>query len=479
MRAVGLLLVSALAGCALPQPVHTELAHSGISAPEQWSGVQAQGDGVQAPGDPVVAGWLSDLDDTLLNALVREAIDGNQDLRVAAARVRQADARARIAGAAALPRADISGGGTRRSVGSASGQRTTGNTFDLSLGAAWEVDVWNRLADRTRAALLDEAASAADHDAARLSLAAGVARAWFNTVEASAQVRLGRQTVSNFQDNLAVVVENFRAGLASALDVRLERANLASAESRLAALLVERDALARGLEVLLGRYPGDVIEIADTLPPLRGAVPVGLPADLLARRPDVRAAAARLAANDARLDAALKNRLPGLTLTGNGGVSSNALRRLLDFDSVLLAIAADLAAPLLRGGELRAERDLARAQIDEALAQYAQAVLVAFREVESALSAETFLAQQEAALQVAVRESQAAEELALERYRSGLVDIVTWLEARRRAFDARSALISISNQRLQNRIALHLSLGGDFAPPAVPAPAASTGSIAR
>jgi outer membrane protein TolC len=150
-------------------------------------------------------------------------------------------------------------------------------------------------------------------------------------------------------------------------------------------------------------------------------------------------------------------------------VSSDALRRLLDFDAVLLAIAAELTAPLLRGGELQAERDLARAQTDEALAQYAQAVLTAFREVESALRAEALLAQQEAALQIAARESRAAEELALERYRAGLVDIVTWLEARRRAFDARSALLSVNNQRLQNRIALHLGLGGDFTAPATDA----------
>jgi NodT family efflux transporter outer membrane factor (OMF) lipoprotein len=455
-------LAISLAGCALPPPVHTQLAQSGVSAPARWSTAGT------APA-PVAGGWLRDLDDPVLGNLVREAVGGNLDLRVAAARVRQAQARTRITGAAALPRIDVGGGGTRRSAASASGQRVTGNSFDLTAGAAWEVDVWNRLADRTRAAFLDEAASAADLQAARLSLAANVARAWFDAVEAGLQVELARETVDNFRDNLEVVMENFRAGLASALDVRLERANLASAQSRLAAREVDRDTAVRRVEVLLGRYPGDALAVADTLPPLTGAVPAGLPAEMLARRPDVRAAAVRLAATDARLDAALKNRLPGLTLTGNGGVSSDALRRLLDFDAVLLAIAAELTAPLLRGGELQAERDLARAQTDEALAQYAQAVLTAFREVESALRAEALLAQQEAALQIAARESRAAEELALERYRAGLVDIVTWLEARRRAFDARSALLSVNNQRLQNRIALHLGLGGDFTAPATDA----------
>jgi len=456
-------LAGALAGCALPDPVHTELSQSGVVAPARWSEA--------GTADAVAAGWLAELADPTLEALVNEALAGNMDLRVAAARVRQANARARIAGADALPRADIGGGGSRRSAGSASGQRVTASSFDLSLSAAWEVDVWNRLADRTRAAFLDEAASAADHDAARLSLAANVARAWFDAVEARLQLELTQQTVDNFANNLAVVEENFRAGLTGALDVRLERANLAGAQSRLADRAVVLDAAVRRVEILLGRYPGSAIATAATLPSPRGEVPAGLPADMLARRPDVRAAAARLAATDARLDAALKNRLPGLTLTGNGGVASDALRRLLDFDAVLLAIAAEIAAPILRGGELEAERDLARAQTDEALAQYAQSVLVAFREVEGALRAETLLEQQEAATRIAERESRAAEELALERYRAGLVDIVTWLEARRRAFDASSLLLSVRNQRLQNRIALHLGLGGDFARPAAGAAA--------
>ena len=153
-----------------------------------------------------------------------------------------------------------------------------------------------------------------------------------------------------------------------------------------------------------------------------------------------------------------------MTLTASGGLSSSALRQFLDFDSLLFAIAADLAAPLLRGGELQGERDLARAEASEALATYADAVLNAFREVESALTAGAQLARQQVALETAARESSAAEDLALELYRSGLTDLVTWLEARRRAFDARSSLLSVSNQRLQNRISLHLALGGDFAP---------------
>jgi outer membrane protein TolC len=209
------------------------------------------------------------------------------------------------------------------------------------------------------------------------------------------------------------------------------------------------------------------------LPAIETSVPAGLPAEILVRRPDVRSAALRLEASDERFSAARKNRLPGLTLTASGGASSGELGNLLNYDAIIWSIAADLAAPVFQGGRLQAEQDLARAENQEVLAGYAQTVLVAFREVEIALSAERTLARQEAALEVAVRESVEAEALALERYRAGLVDIITWLEARRRAFNARSSLLATSNSRLQNRIALYLALGGGFDATA-PAAAAST-----
>ena len=180
------------------------------------------------------------------------------------------------------------------------------------------------------------------------------------------------------------------------------------------------------------------------------------------RRPDLQAASLRLAANDARLAVALKNRLPGLTLTASGGLSSDELRRLLDFDALLFSLAAQLAAPLLRGGELDAQRDLARAQTMETLASYAQAVLTHSAKWRAHSPPRTCWPVRRRPWKPRVVEARAAEELALERYRSGLTDIITWLEARRRAFDSRSSLLAVSNRRLRNRIALHLALGGGF-----------------
>ncbi len=454
-----------VAGCEAMDPVKTELTDTGLKVPADWSSV---------PDSPSVRqAWLSDFEQSPLPALVAEAVSANYDLRAAAARVAQARARARIVGAEQRPQIDAGVGVSRSGLSTDGGRRLTVDSFNANVTASWELDVWGRLANDTLAATRDADAVSADYDAARLSLAAGVAQAWFDAVESELQVALAEETVRNFRDNLAIVSEGFRIGLSNALDVRLERANLAGAESELEASRLARDRAVRGLEVLLGRYPAGELAIATSLPAIETEVPAGLPAEILVRRPDVRAAVLRLEASDERLNSARKNRLPDIRLTADGGVSSNALHDLLDFDALVWSIAADLALPIFQGGRLDAERELARAEVEEVLADYAQVVLVAFREVEVALSAERYLARQESALRVAARESEEAQLLALERYRAGLVEFITWLEARRRAFNAKSALIVVSNLRLQNRIALYLALGGDFtaaAPSAVAAP---------
>jgi len=399
----------------------------------------------------------------------------NYDLQAAAARVEQSRARARIVGAALRPQVDVGAGASRADLSGSGGANVIADRFEVRANAAWEIDLWGRLANAKRAAARDADSVSADYAAARLSLAAGVAQAWFDAIETGLQVDLAMNTVSNFRDNLEIVQDGFRAGLNSALDVRLERANLAAAEAALEASLIVRDDAVRKLEVLLGRYPSGELALAKTLPAIETRVPAGLPAEILLRRPDVRAAALRLEASDERYNDARKNRLPNIILTASGGVTSGELRDLLGFDALVWSLAGNLAAPLLQGGRLQAERDLARTVTDEALAEYAQVVLGAFREVETALTSERLLASQEAALIIAARESVAAEVLALERYRAGLVGIITWLEARRRAFNTQSSLLIISNSRLQNRIALYLALGGGFE--SAPAPTAGRGAL--
>ncbi len=452
LLAVVMLLMS---GCSNLLPLQSELAQSGLKIPSQWS--------QQKVLSSVPQPWLADFEAPLLEALIREAVDTNFDLQSAAARLRMARAQADIVAADQGLQLGATGAASRRGAPTGRG-RLTENSFDASLSAVWETDIWGTLAHRTRAAVLDARASEKNLAAARLSLAANVARAWFDAVESRQQVELARHTAQNFSENLRIVEQAYRRGLGSALDVRLERANVAGAQAQLAARQVSDDATLRVLEVLLGRYPRAELELVVQLPALKRRVPAGLPAEILQRRPDIRAAAFRLAASDERFNAARKNRLPDISLSGAGGLSSNELRSLLDFNSLLWNIAANLTAPIFQGGRLSAARELARSESGAALNDYAQVVLVAFREVETALAAEDLLDGQEQALHNEARELDAAVELALKRYRSGLIDLITWLEARRRAFQAHSALLAIQNQRLQNRVALYLALGGEFTP---------------
>ncbi|MEE8428484.1 MAG: TolC family protein, partial [Gammaproteobacteria bacterium] len=276
------------------------------------------------------------------------------------------------------------------------------------------------------------------------------------------QMELAAQTARSFRNNLAIIEEGFRSGINGALEVRLARANVAGAEGRWEARKILLDETVRTLEVLLGRYPSFSLALANKLPVINRDVPPGLPSELLARRPDLKAAELRFGATDERVKQARKNLLPSIRLTVSGGTSTDEFREMLNGDFLVWNIASNLTTPIFQGGRLRAQVDVSLADQEGALADYAQIVLQAFQEVESALTAERLLVAQEIALQTAATESVEAEKLAMEQYRAGLVDIITLLETQRRSFDAQSALIETSNQRLQNRVGLYLALGGSF-----------------
>jgi outer membrane protein TolC len=228
-----------------------------------------------------------------------------------------------------------------------------------------------------------------------------------------------------------------------------------------------RDAAGRSLEVLLGRYPADEIEIAAKLPEITTEVPPGLPSGLLKRRPDLVAAERRFAASVERVKASKKELLPTISLSASGDAASSELSELLDYERLTARLAANLAQPIFQGGRLIAGIKLSDANSRQALASYSQAVLVAFQEVETFLAWDDYLRDEEIALRKSSKESAAAEDLAWQQYQRGLANIITVLESQRRAFNARSSLIRVMNDRLQNRLNLYLALGGDFNPPNV------------
>ncbi len=457
MFIIGAALV--FSGCSIRVP--EALAPSPVALPDDW---QAQ---PVAQAEPPATSWIADFDDAALAALVDEALRASPDLRASAARIAVARARFGITNAARGPQvqADFAGRRNRRSgANDVSFIDNPANLFSIRGQLNWELDLWQRLAADSEAALADVEAARWDLQAARLSLAANIAREWFNAAAAQRQVALGEATVASFERSLATVEAQYRRGLGAALDVRLARNNLEGARADLAQSRRDLVASLRLLEVLAGRYPAAAVATPIQLRKPERAVPAGVPSQLLARRPDLRAAERRLRASQAREVAARRNWLPQFSLTADGGTSSTLLRELTNLEQHFWTLAGSAVQPLFQSGRLRAQREEADANLEEARATYAGAVLTALREVEQALDAEGFLADQEAALARAAAEAAQAQTLALRQYERGLADIITLLEAQRRAFAAENALISVKNQRLQNRVNLYAALGG----PAVP-----------
>ena len=418
--------------------------------------------------------WLAEFNNPQLNSLVNEALLHNYDLKAAAARVSSARAMARINGADRFPQLSAGIKGSRSQRNSTSGFNVSNprsNSFGVDFTLSWELDVWGKLQNRSQAAESDYAASEMDYRAARLSLAAGVASAWFRAIEASQQLKLAEKKVKAFNVTRSIIQDGFVSGISSALDLRLARANVAGAESQRDARHINLDTTIRSLEVLLGRYPAAHLITDIKLPKLKQQITMGLPGTLLRRRPDLVAAEQRLLAADHRFTAAWKNLLPTISFSASGGTNAAQLADILNYNTLIWNILGNLTQPIFQGGRLIAQKDQADAQTMEAAANYAQTILQAYFEVETTLNAEHLLNTQQKSLQLATEESIEAEQLALEEYSSGITDMITLLESQRRSYDAQSALLQISSQRLLNRIALHLALGGNLkSSPVLPTP---------
>ena len=458
---VGLLLLVAV-GCATA-PLEDRPAFD-ARVPAAWT---ARGD---TGGRPAPA-WWTDFGDPGLDDVVQLALRQNYNLQAAAARLEQALADSRIAGADLQPQLQVGLNGSQRKqnfigfpIPGAEDRvlSTVFTNYGVSLDLTWEADLWGRLLAGARAALADLQSRAADLRGAQLSLAGQTTKAWFAIAEAQQQLRLAEASVASFRASSEQVRERFEQGLRPALDVRLALSNLASAEALREQRGQQFDAAVRQIEVLLGRYASGTIAIPSTLPAAPAVIPGGLPAELVRRRPDVVAAERRIAAARQRLQVAQRDLYPRISLTANAGTATGALQDLIKRDFGVWTLLGNVIQPLLQGGRLRAAVDRAEFRAAEELAVYANTALQAFLEVETALAAEEYLVERERYLAIAAEQSRAAEIIADDRYLAGLDDYITVLESQRLALQAEGDLIAARRQRLENRVDLYLALGGGF-----------------
>ena len=440
-------------GCALKSPPKREdLARDAtpnLKVPDGWAELGA-------PAGGVADGWLGSFHDPQLDAVVREALAHNPDLRVAAARVEQAAGYVKLAGATLYPQVNAlaRGGGTLS--GDSSGLQGAG------IFANWELDVWGRVRSGRAAASSQYNSAALDAEYARQSLVALAAKSWFLATEARLQKTIAEDMVGSAGRQLNLAEERLRVGRGDQNDVTLARATHATYRDSVRNLEYAYRQALRAVESLAGRYPASALDVPAQLAALPGPVPAGMPAQLLERRPDVIAAERRVAMAFYGVEEAKAARLPRISLTAALTSISSELFVLKERDNPVASLGAAINAPLFLGGQLQSQVEIRTAEQKLAVAEYGRVGARAFAEVESALAAAFTLEDREAILQEAVRENTQALEFANVRYRVGAGDMRAVQQQGLALSAARTALLRVQAERLVQRVNLHLALGGGF-----------------
>ena len=466
--AVAVTVAVSVSGCAV-----TVAPGPRADVPEHFSQV------AEGPSrDPSVGGvdslWYQIFASSELDALIKSADAANQDLAAAEARVAQANARARAAGAAIFP--EVSANGSLASYSGRAGG-SSGHETDWSalLAASYEIDFWGKNRATARSAQFQAAASAADRETLKLTTHAAVANTYFQVLSLRQRVGVAEADLKVLQNVLSVVEARFQAGLTGAVELATQRAAIASAQV-LIPQLHQQESEALGALALLVGHPPEGFEInGQSLEALsEPQVDAGLPSMLLTRRPDLSAAEANLRAADADVVAARAALLPTIALTVSGGVQNPAVQAVvltLAGTGPTLTLGATLVQTVFDGGRRRAQSELSVARKNELLATYRGTVLAALVDVENALAARGHLEEQRPLLAAAMMQSQQAVDGALSRFHAGSGDYLTVLETQRTLHTAQDQMSQYTLQRLQVAVGLCRALGGGWraSPPAASA----------
>lgn len=422
--------------------------------------------------------WWRGFGSPELDRLIAVGQQNNTDLRAALARIRQAEAQARISGASLYPTLGLEAGASRTRQGRGSLSSSTGlssssfagrsdhiirNSYSGNLAAGYQLDLFGANAASAEAALARLESSRFDREAVAITLHADIAANYFTLLALRDRIRLANETLRIAEDVLQVLERQRAAGASTDFEVAQQRSAVATQRATLAGLRQQERVALDALAVLLGRPPQGFQVAADslnaaTLPP----VVAGLPSELLLRRPDLRKAEADLAAANFDIGAARAARFPSLDLTLRAGTQSSTTGMLLDPATMVYAMAASLTAPIFEGGRLEGQEDLSRARNAELIETYCGAILTAFRDTEDALSATAITAQQYAFAQEAFDQAREAYRIVESRFRAGTVDFINLLDAQRSVFAASDTLVQAYLSRFTAIIDLYQALGGGW-----------------
>lgn len=453
--------VVVLSGCTAQSP-ESSMGLAAGSAPGSWSATKQAKAGVDEK-------WVRRFGDRQLNALVRESLSNNQDMRIASERLYRAGEAAHMAGSAARPTAKIVATGDNQKmnfVGFPFGGSQVVDTYGVNLNIEWEPDIWGRVRAGQSAALAEMEAGGAEYRAARASLAAQVCKAWFALAEAREQVGLAQKALEIRRKTETAVQERFEMSMqaegGSASQLRLAQTDVATAKADLSSRMGTLESARRQMELLAGRYPSAKLTGRAKLPSPPGTPPAGLPSELLLRRPDILAAERRYSASVKRIKEAKLAAFPSFKLTGSAGSTTDALSNIINSNYGVWSLGASATQWLLTGGQIRSEVRIRKSNEREALARLHKTVLHAFGEVEQALAAERWLARREREISDALRLAKAASTAAEDDYRDGNGDVLTLFVAQSRRIQLESTYAGLRRLRLTNRVDLHLALGGGF-----------------
>lgn len=468
LRCLSLILL-VLSGCA----VGPRYRPPAPAMPATWSAV-AETDATTQPAD--LTQWWTTFHDATLDELIVRAVPANLDLRLATARVREARALRGVVAAGNQPQLNASGAYThsRRSANASTlpdipalqdGLDRDSDLFQVGFDARWELDLFGGVRRSIEAAEADIGAAVEERQAVLVTLLSDVARNYLELRSAQTQQALTRRNLAAQQETLHLTQVRFEAGLSSQLDVARAEALVASTAAQLPPLERNaRQALHR-LAVLLGQEPGALLaEIppATRLPTPTLAPTVGLPVDLLARRPDIRRAERTLAAATARVGVAMAERYPRLSLSALLGQQSLSLSTLLTPGSFFASVGPSLTWPVLDAGRIRATIQVQDARQEHALLRYEQTILTALEEVENALVGYSQEQARRQALSNAVEANRRAVTQATELYSKGLADFLTVLDAQRALLTAESQLAQSEATVATQLVALYKALGGGW-----------------
>jgi len=466
-----------LGGCLLagdkPEP--------GLNIPATYSAGPRNPAAAEARVPPL--DWWRGFRSRELTEIIEEARAANLDIAAAVARIVQADATARIAGAPLLPLIDFNGNGTHSQQSKTTGSTNVisisrsganlsiiNNNLTATLNASYEIDFWGKNRSALRYAEQLAVASRFDREVVALTTVVAAANAYFQVLATQDRLRVAQDNLASAQRVLGLIQQRLQAGTASALDtaqqeslVNTQRAAIPPLEQT---LRQNRVALA----VLMARSPESVTIRGGSL---RGIayprVTPGLPSELLTQRPDIREAEANLASANANVENARAQFLPSIKLTGEGGYESAVLKLLLRPESVIYTAAASLAQPIFHGGELLGNLDLQKGKQDELLQIYRKAVISGFADVENALDGIRRTAERERLQREVVTSSRRAFDISEQRLREGTVDLVTVLQTQQTLFQAEDALVQARLAHVQAIVSLYQALGGGWLPKPVEA----------